>query len=425
METIPPTSTSTCSGAASIIAVASPIQTHCHPRASSKPRFPRLAKSIIISSTLQRLNKSKFSSSSNTVCPILPAIPRPHTIIRSILQSKPPPSLIEQGSPTFVLASPFGPSLSIVQPIRKRVRFSGEAGTGTSVNLGEGSRQDEEKESEGGQQMSTSSRVSEPVIETVFLTYSRAAYDRSPIAVDRVLNKSLTLPPRTEEGEDEDWLEGKETERSDEDPPLRGGRWLTAQLEPYELSLRDQSRHSGDQESTILLPIERQMSSPPQILPPNEPPQVFLSAPSPHHASSWPTTSRAPQPLFGGHPWPLDDALSESMGSSSSSCSSSSSSCSTQDQHPAVLAELHPLPLPRFHPNESAQPDGHLISVQNLAHHQLSNLSLHRDASPTMVDAQSHSTASLCCINPNLPLSGFGNWTRAQVFDSCDALDGF
>lgn len=110
METIPPTSTSTCSGAASIIAVASPIQTHCHPRASSKPRFPRLAKSIIISSTLQRLNKSKFSSSSNTVCPILPAIPRPHTIIRSILQSKPPPSLIEQGSPSmsrgFVIHSP-------------------------------------------------------------------------------------------------------------------------------------------------------------------------------------------------------------------------------------------------------------------------------------------------------------------------------
>lgn len=37
----------------------------------------------------------------------------------------------------------------------------------------------------------------EPVTETIFFTHSRYSYDRSPIAVDKVLNKSLALPPRT------------------------------------------------------------------------------------------------------------------------------------------------------------------------------------------------------------------------------------
>jgi len=392
---------STCAGAATIrAAAASPVPTAGHPRAS-KPRFPRLAKPIIIASSLQRLNRSKLSKRHiNQLGPIPPPpISRPQTtLIRGILLSKPPDALIAHGSPSLLVASPLGPPTSDVQRIRKRVRFSGEAGTSGNGESSSGAK--EQEGSERGQMMRGGE--GEGVIETIFLTYSRAAYDRTPIMVDRVLNKSLALPPRmTDEWTEQEWTEEGE-ERTDAAAAAgRGGRWRTAQLEPYELPLC--ARLSAGQEPAILLPAERQMA----LLPAEPHHQLFLSA-----HPSWP--SRAPQPLFD-HPWPADDALSESLGSSSSSdSSSSSSSSSSQDHHPPVLAQLLPLPLPRFHPN--ALPDGHL-SAHNLAHHQLSNLSLHHRDSADPPPSQSPSTL--------VPLSGFGNWSRAQLFDSCDALDGF
>ncbi|EFP91495.2 uncharacterized protein PGTG_17745 [Puccinia graminis f. sp. tritici CRL 75-36-700-3] len=139
------------------------------------------------------------------------------------------------------------------------------------------------------------------------VTYSRLAYDRSPIAVDRVFNKALALP-----------------HRSDNDD-LRSGRLLSDLLpSSSSSSLADRSglednrlKHpfpselADDLDPTLL----SQLSLSPAIGPAEQldPPAIFVAVECPERAASW----QIRPDLFGltSH---SEDGLSESTSSSSS-----------------------------------------------------------------------------------------------------------
>ncbi|KAI9608550.1 hypothetical protein H4Q26_004733 [Puccinia striiformis f. sp. tritici PST-130] len=372
LNTKPTFSRSASSCSASMLTACPPMTPFPGHSRSKKSRFERITKPL--SSPISRLKKSPSSISQQHA--IIVGTPSPRVAVRGILckssslinLSTPTAPVVLGGSPMALvvkatLKQPSPPSSESAQPIAKKVRFSGLLHQMEWCLRGQ-------------------PRVRppvEPVIETIFLTYSRSAYDRSPITVDRELNKSLALPPRTE------------------DDNSCNGRWLadvdcSASTErlPMETRIKTFPTELGDQlEARLLIPLTSAFST------------------SDHNATNL---------CRGGLP-----------GKRGLACETASSSASSQEPATPAIAELFPhrpsldgLLAPSAVPNGTVE--NHLcsssLSVENLAHHAFSDLRLH--------ETELTSDSSIACLPIDTdPLCGFGNWTRAQVFGSCDALDGF
>ncbi|KAA1110741.1 hypothetical protein PGT21_030562 [Puccinia graminis f. sp. tritici] len=420
---------SSCSGSA-LAPAASPItQIPGRPR-SAISRFERLTKPL--SSSASRLKKTKsanncqLSQQQQQQPDIILATPRPQPAVRgiltkhsSLLNLSPRAQAVVESSPVAVVLEP-----TIVEPlcllpsraqmVTKKVRFSGnpQDGYGRMSSSGCSGQQEGCKALSQGQSQGCMEercrRAPEPVIETIFLTYSRFAYDRSPIAVDRVFNKSLALPPRT-----------------DNDDDLGNGRWRADLLPPSltdsPISLEDSNRLklpfpadlAADLEPTLL----PRLSLSPVLQGPADPPPIFVAAhEGPESAASWQISSD----LFG----PTSHSEDGSTSSSSSQESPTTPAITElMSKPPTILySDLSHLirqpPLATAPTPSSTTPFS--LSVQNLAHHALANLTLD-DLPPPALDQR----ILTCLPLDNHPISGFGNWNRAQVFGSCDALDGF
>ncbi|PLW06019.1 hypothetical protein PCANC_26518 [Puccinia coronata f. sp. avenae] len=354
---------------------------------------------------LQRITKpiSRFKKSPASNRPIILAHPKPQAVIRSIL-SKPSSLLNLSTSPTVIDGSQIAlvigtaPVQSLPSSVRsgqapmitKRVRFSGELVLERSASSPpeSGAHSSCEHDCCPGQTDVNGAPLCgrpEPVIETIFLTYSRAAYDRSPIAVDRVFNKSLALPPRMQEEEEHFVISDTHCWLADLIPPPS-----SEHLEKIHSSFNNQLADSLEQ-TKMMLPSHDF----------NNHHQMFLTPHQPED-SLW---QAGPDRPFCQ--WTSEDGLSESTGSSSSL--DPATPCTSEIIH----SLLPPIPISSSHHQESLGPSS--LSVENLAHHALENLSL--NLAPI-----------ISCQQQPLhlePLCAFGNWSKSQVFDSCDALDGF
>ncbi|EFP79957.2 uncharacterized protein PGTG_05182 [Puccinia graminis f. sp. tritici CRL 75-36-700-3] len=425
---------SSCSGSA-LAPAASPItQIPGRPR-SNISRFERLTKPL--SSSASRLKKTK--SANNCQLPqqqqqqqqqpdIILATPRPQPAVRgiltkhsSLLNLSPRAQAVVESSPVAVVLEP-----TIVEPlcllpsraqmVTKKVRFSGNPQDGYGRSMSSrgcgGCKALNQGHSQGCMEEEGCRRAPEPVIETIFLTYSRFAYDRSPIAVDRVFNKSLALPPRT-----------------DNDDDLGNGRWRADLLPPSltdsPISLEDSNRLklpfpadlAADLEPTLL----PRLSLSPVLQGPADPPPIFVAAhEGPESAASWQISSD----LFG----PTSHSEDGSTSSSSSQESPTTPAITElMSKPPTILySDLSHLirqpPLATAPTPSSTTPFS--LSVQNLAHHALANLNLNEHSLPPPARLD-HRVLTCLPLDNIQPSSGFGNWNRAQVFGSCDALDGF
>ncbi|OAV92141.1 hypothetical protein PTTG_03687 [Puccinia triticina 1-1 BBBD Race 1] len=413
-----PRTGSSCSQSALAPGASPPIT--ARPR-STKSRFERLAKPL--SSPASRLRKSKSTNSQlhqQQQQPVLLVTPSPPNAVRGILtkhssllnlSSRISTAVLERNPAlALVIGQPSAPPPTSAQPVTKKVRFSGNLGDGgarAQERMGSSSSAPSgcgcarhcrgQTPTEGAE----ACRQLEPVIETIFLTYSRSAYDRSPIAVDRVFNKSLALPPRTEEDSD-----------------CGSGRWLADLLpvsaaSPHTLLLPAgpvergfPSELGSDQhlEAKILLPLATLED--PASADPLDAHHIYVATESPE-AVDWPS-----RPEIFGHSWfSSEDARSESTASSSSSQEPNTPAIAALFPHAPLNALLAPIPV-SVAPSDQACS----LSVENLAHHAFENLSLNGSDLPFPP----------ACVSLDAdPLCGFGNWTRGQVFDSCDALDGF
>ncbi|POW11323.1 hypothetical protein PSHT_08539 [Puccinia striiformis] len=233
LNTKPTFSRSASSCSASMLTACPPMTPFPGHSRSKKSRFERITKPL--SSPISRLKKSPSSISQQHA--IIVGTPSPRVAVRGILckssslinLSTPTAPVVLGGSPISqisvdkaadppplpntvalvvkaTLKQPSPPSSESAQPIAKKVRFSGPLASdgmepqrcglvsvcGQKGDSGTYLVQAQASSPELGPPV-------EPVIETIFLTYSRSAYDRSPITVDRELNKSLALPPRTED----------------------------------------------------------------------------------------------------------------------------------------------------------------------------------------------------------------------------------
>lgn len=442
------TKPSSCSGSALAPASAPITQIPGRPR-STKARFERLTKPL--SSSASRLKKSKSANNcqlqqqQQQQPDIIIATPRPQAAVRgiltkhsSLLNLSPRPSAKVESSPAVVLEPTIVEPLSL-SPAResqvvvtKKVRFSGDpqdglygrmGGCGSCGHPGGSCKSLSQGQSSqgGGCTEEERCRRPEPVIETIFLTYSRFAYDRSPIAVDRVFNKSLALPPRTDQDD------------------LRGGRWLADLLptsstdrpcissdnrlmtHPFPSDLVDDHLNAPK----LLRPLSPVLAPADQLIVDNTPP-ILVAADCPQSAASW----QIRPDLFnvGPHPSLSEDGMSESTSSSSSQESPTTPAIADLLMEP-MISYTHQLTDIVLAPSSATTPSGHStsppppfsLSVQNLAHHALSNLNLQDLPFPP-----SHHQSIVSCLPVDLqPLCGFGNWNRSQVFDSCDVLDGF
>ncbi|KAH9441842.1 hypothetical protein Pst134EA_032177 [Puccinia striiformis f. sp. tritici] len=412
LNTKPTFSRSASSCSASMLTACPPMTPFPGHSRSKKSRFERITKPL--SSPISRLKKSPSSISQQHA--IIVGTPSPRVAVRGILckssslinLSTPTAPVVLGGSPMALvvkatLKQPSPPSSESAQPIAKKVRFSGPLAPDGMVPQRCGLMSVCGQKGDSGaylvQAQASSPELGppvEPVIETIFLTYSRSAYDRSPITVDRELNKSLALPPRTE------------------DDNSCNGRWLadvdcSASTErlPMETRIKTFPTELGDQlEARLLIPLTSAFSTSD-----HNAHQIFVAADSPASVD-W-----HGRPELFGHSWHSEDSLSETA----------SSSASSQEPATPAIAELFPhrpsldtLLAPSAVPNGTVE--NHLcsssLSVENLAHHAFSDLRLH--------ETELTSDSSIACLPIDTdPLCGFGNWTRAQVFGSCDALDGF
>lgn len=275
------------------------------------------------------------------------------------------------------------------------------------------------------------------MIETIFFTHSRYAYDRSPITVDKVLNKSLTLPPRSDK---------------DDDTP-RELTWLTElDLLNHHLSPSpddklgsivvesSRKRYLTTRAVDILLPLE------PLDLNPQSPsslvsPLVLQTTRS--HSCCTPDPDRSSNSQFPTRSRHLESPLNKRSNESADGSDggrplfrNAKPVKSTTDRLPLALSQA---PLQSSIPTTIQNKDSHDGTRPQLAAGAERSLArgvqvessgaFFEDGLELEDETGDHGRRiENCCTILEVAggkLAGFGNWTRAQVFDSCDALDGF